>query len=272
MIDIHTHILPGIDDGAQTLEESIEIAKKAAKAGVKTIVATPHILDVPSENDWRRVSDAFKCVKETLMRQKIGVNIILGAELFISPDLPKTIKENRELTINNGNKYVLIELPMNEIPNFTKQTIFELQLQGIVPIIAHPERYLEIQKDANKLFDLVKRGVLTQINSGSLMGRYGKKVQETAKTLLSHNFVHMIGSDVHAISNGYPLCTGVNVAAEVVGIKRVNEMVTSIPEMVITGQEIVIPEVRKIKKFFGGKVFGHKFSKFISNYTGGNLR
>ena len=265
MIDIHTHILPGVDDGPKTIEESIEILKKAADKGIKTIVATPHVLGVPSENDNQKVKGAFNRVKKAIIREGIDIEMSLGAELFICPELSQMIKEHKEFTINNANKYVLLELPMQEVPIFTEQIIFELQLQGITPIIAHPERNLEIQKDSNMLFDLIQKGVLTQLNSGSLIGIYGKKVQETAKTLLYHNLVHMIGSDVHAISNGYSLCPGVNVAAEVVGIKRANEMVTSIPEKVITGQEIVIPEIRKIRRFFG-----QKFSKIISNYTGGN--
>lgn len=236
MIDIHTHILPDIDDGAQTIEESIEMLKRAAEEGVKTIAATPHVLDVPSESDWQRVNDTFNCVKQTLIWEKIDIDIILGAELFISPDLPRMIKENRELTINNGNKYVLLELPIQEIPSFTEQTIFELLLQGIVPIIAHPERYFEIQKNPNRLLDLVKRGVLTQVNCGSLMGRYGRKVQRTAKNLLSCNLVHMMGSDVHSTPNGsYPLSRGVNIASKIVGIERAIEMVTSIPEKIING-------------------------------------
>jgi protein-tyrosine phosphatase len=164
---------------------------------------------------------------------------MLGAELFISPDLPEKIKENRGLTINNGNRYVLLELPLYEIPPFTEQTIFELQLLGIAPIIAHPERYHEIQRDHNKLLKLVKKGVLAQVNSGSLIGRYGKKVQKAARRLLTHNLIHMMASDVHSISNGlYPLSEGVDAAAEMIGIRRAREMVTSIPEKVIRGEEI----------------------------------
>ena len=249
MIDIHTHILPNIDDGAQTIEESVEILKKALDEGVKAIVATPHVLEVPSECDWQRVRDVFNSLKQALISEKIDIEIILGAELFISPDLPQMIKQNRELTVNNGNRYVLLELPVQEIPPFTEQTIFELLVQEIVPIIAHPERYLEIQKDTNKLFDLVKRGVLTQVNSGSLMGRYGRKVQRTAKNLLYYNLVHMIGSDVHSIPNGsYPLYQGVNIAAEVVGIERAKEMVTSIPEKVINGDIIEVSRSQIVKR------------------------
>jgi protein-tyrosine phosphatase len=238
MIDIHSHILPGVDDGARSIEESIKILQKAADAGVTTIVATPHVLEVPSGNDWQRVRDAFNRVKQKIVQENIYIEIILGAELFISPELPQSIEENRELCINNGS-YVLLELPMLEIPPFTMQTIFELLIKGIQPIIAHPERYFEIQKDDTKLSKLIKRGVLTQLNCGSLLGRYGKRVQKTARILLKHNLIHMIASDIHSIPDGsYPLSQGVNRAAGLIGTRKARQMVTSIPARVIRGEEI----------------------------------
>ena len=126
MIDIHAHILPVIDDGPQTIEESIEIAKRASEEGVKAIVATPHVLEAITEDRWERIRDIFDQLKQRLISARIDIDIILGAELFISPELPAWIKLNRELTINSGNKYVLIELPLYEIPPFIEQTIFEL--------------------------------------------------------------------------------------------------------------------------------------------------
>jgi protein-tyrosine phosphatase len=215
MIDIHSHILPGVDDGARSIEESIKILQKAADAGVTTIVATPHVLEVPSKTEWQGVSNIFNRLKQKIVQENIHIEMILGAELFISPDLPQNIEENRELCINNGS-YV------------------ELLIKGIQPIVAHPERYFEIQKDDTKLSEIVKMGVLTQLNCGSLLGRYGKRVQKTARTLLKHNLIHMIASDIHSIPDGsYPLSQGVNMAAEVVGIKRAMEMVTIMPANII---------------------------------------
>ena len=239
MIDIHTHILPGIDDGPQTMEESLRIAMKATEAGVKTVIATPHVLEMPSEKDWKIIKNTFNMLKQALISKEIDIEIMLGAELFISPDLPRKIKENRELTINQGNRYALLELPVQEIPPFTDQTIFELILQGIVPILAHPERYLEIQKDTKKLSKMIQKGVMCQVNAGSLLGRYGKKVQRTAKKLLANNTIHIISSDVHSIPNGhYPLSQGVKIAAKVIGIKRAKEMITSTPGKVIQCERI----------------------------------
>lgn len=239
MIDIHTHILPGVDDGPQTIEESLEILKRAANEGVKAIVATPHVLEFPSKSSWQRVRDAFNSLKQALKSEEIDIEIILGAEIFISPDLPMWIKQNKDITINNGNRYVLLELPIHEIPPFTEHTIFELLLQGIVPIIAHPERYHELQKDTSRLFDMIKRGVLTQLNSSSLQGRYGRKAKKAAKSILTQGLIHMIGSDVHSSFNGpYPLSQGMMLAAEIVGMEAAKAMVTSVPEKIINGEVV----------------------------------
>ena len=110
MIDIHSHILPGVDDGARSIEESIKILQKAADAGVTTIVATPHVLEVPSKSEWQGVSNVFNRLKQKIVQENIHIEMILGAELFISPELPKTIKENRELTINNRSNKIIDDL------------------------------------------------------------------------------------------------------------------------------------------------------------------
>ena len=239
MIDIHTHILPGIDDGPQTIEESIEILRKAADEGVKALVATPHVLDALSAKDWQRVRDTFNCVKQAIVREKIDIEIILGAELFISPDLPQMIMENEELTINSGNRYVVIELPVQEIPPYTEKTIFELLVLGIVPIIAHPERCLDIQNDPKKLFNLVQKGALTQMNIGSLIGKYGRKVQNTSKRLLSDNLIHIIASDIQSVpSDGYPLTEAINIVTKIVDENKALQMMKTVPEKILRGEKI----------------------------------
>ena len=239
MIDIHTHILPGIDDGPQTVEESLEILRKAADEGMKALVATPHVLDALFAKDWQRVRDAFNCVKQAIVREEIDIEIFLGAELFISPDLPQMIMENEELTINSGNRYVVIELPFQAIPFYTEKTIFELLIRGIVPIIAHPERCLDIHNDPKKLFNLVQKGALTQMNIGSLLGRYGRKVQKTSKRLLRDNLIHIIASDIHSVpSGGYPLTETINIVTKIIDKNKPLQMVKTVPEKILRGETI----------------------------------
>lgn len=260
MIDIHTHILPGIDDGLETIEESIRVLKKAANEGVKVIVCTPHVLEMPSERDWQRVRDTFTRLRQALIKESVRVEILLGAELFISPELPAKFSQDKELTIGNAHAYVLLELPLHEFPPFTEKTIFDLLLKGIVPIIAHPERCFGIQEDIGKLFNLVKRGALAQVNSGSLNGKYGRKAKNTAKTLLSHNLIQVISSDIHSVPSGpYPLLQGVELAAKVVGKKRALEMVTTVPEDIVNGKRIEIlppkPSNKTVLEWFSSWAF-----------------
>lgn len=239
MIDIHTHILPGVDDGPRLMEESVNILRKAAEDGVKTLVATPHVLDAPTVEDRLRVVNAFNSVKQRIIQEEINIHLILGAELFISPDLPGWLKAFKELTINGLNRYVLLELPIQGIPLFAEYTIFEIFMMGITPIIAHPERYLDVQRDASKLEILIRKGVLSQLNAGSLLGRYGRKAKKTAEKLLSSGFIHMIGSDVHSISReSYPLVDGIKRAASIIGEKKARDMVTRVPEGVVLGRSI----------------------------------
>ncbi len=239
MIDIHTHILPGTDDGPRLMEESIEILKRAADDGVKVVVATPHVLDTPTVKDRLQVVDTFSSLKQCIIRERINIELVLGAELFISPDLPGWIKADNGLTIKGLNRYILLEFPVQGTPSFTDHTIFEILMMGITPVIAHPERNLGIQADTEKLDILIKKGSLAQLNAGSLLGRYGKKARKTAEKLLSLGLIHMIGSDVHSIAQGvYSLAQGVERAAAIVGRKRARDMVTSVPEGVITGKPI----------------------------------
>lgn len=234
MIDIHTHVLPGVDDGAQTLAESIGILRKAAEEGVELMVATPHVLEMPSQSAWQYVRETFDGVTEKLIAERIHIEVRLGAELFISPEVPSMVKSNRELTIDGKSTHVLLELPLQEIPVFTEQVVFKLLIDGITPIIVHPERCLEIVTSPGRVASLVQKGALTQINTGSLMGRYGKDVQKTAKLLLSRNLVHLMASDIHALyKNSYSLPYGMRLAARIVGRKKAEELVTTAPARIM---------------------------------------
>jgi protein-tyrosine phosphatase len=257
VIDIHSHILPGIDDGPENIADSIEIIRKAGEQGVQTLVATPHIFEPQSESSWQEIYNIFNDLKRSLFSEKIDVELILGAEIFISPDLPQQLIEISGLSINNNNKYVLLEFPLYEIPPFSEETLFKLILKGIIPIIAHPERYVEIQRDIGKLYNLVRNGALTQVNAGSLIGKYGKSTQKTVREMLAHNLVHMIGSDVHSLSRGtYPLLQSLNHAAKVVGLQRAKEFVTVIPRKVIDGEILEVLPFIPAKKSIFRKLFG----------------
>ncbi|WP_083189941.1 tyrosine-protein phosphatase [Orenia metallireducens] len=197
MIDIHTHILPNVDDGAKDLSESLEIAREAERQGVTMIVATPHYMEEgygisPAETK-KRVEE----LQEELNRAEINIKILPGAEIYIMPNLAKRLKEGIVPTINNG-RYILVEFPMTKIPDYTDNLLYDLKVMGYTPIIAHPERYKEIQTDPNRLYYWVKDGILAQLNAGSLLGMFGSEVKETAEVLVNHNMVQLMASDLHS--------------------------------------------------------------------------
>ena len=170
MVDLHAHILPGFDDGAQSAAEAVEMAYQAEQDGIGTIVATPHIID-PAPADRERILAAVDELQDRLAQGGIRIRLLPGAEIHITSSLVALAKQGRLMTLNDTGKYLLLELPLLEIPWFTETTIFGLLTAGITPIIAHPERNHELARRPDLLKRLVERGCLTQISSGSLRDR-----------------------------------------------------------------------------------------------------
>lgn len=193
-VDIHTHILPGVDDGAADLGESLVIMKEAAEAGVKGVVLTPHF--PYSGMDLDRVARIFKELQEAVAARNIGITIGLGAELRFSHDLPALLADRR-LTINGMGKHALIEFPPYDIPMYAHEVFFKLMTTGVTPVWCHPERCDEVIRDYRAVKEFVDRGVLVQINAGSLLGDYGRKVKGAVKSLVKNNLAHMLASDTH---------------------------------------------------------------------------
>lgn len=245
MIDCHSHILPGFDDGAQTLEDSIAMAQMAQADGIRQIVATPHNADWREGYQCQTVLDAVSRLQRELTGQGIKVEIVPGVEARIAPDLIKQMEKERAFTLN-GSRYLLLELPLSAYPLYTEQVIFELQIKGITPILAHPERNVVIKEDPNLLCTLVERGVLAQLTAASLVGVFGSPVKEMAKLFLEHNLAHIIASDAHTLDRRSPvLSLGVAEAARTIGEERARAMVTTVPELILADQDIgVEPPVR----------------------------
>ncbi len=200
MIDIHCHILPGVDDGATTLKDSIEMAKAAVEEGITTIIATPHH-NHHFQNHGENIKNQVARLNEHLRNEKIDIEILEGQEPRITGDIIEDIDSGEILTLCNSGQYVHIELPSNQVPSYTHSIIFELRLKGITPIIVHPERNSEIIENSSLLYDLVTEGALTQVTAGSVIGNFGKKIQKFSYQLIEHNLTHFIASDAHNISN-----------------------------------------------------------------------
>lgn len=193
IVDIHSHILPGIDDGARSFKESIEILDLMKNKGITDIVCTPHYMKSTKYNQNNKEKiELFHQLKQ----QYQGINLYLGNEVYIDEDICELLKKEEILTINNS-AYLLIELPMNSKIKDLDSIFYDLMRKGIIPLIAHPERYSYVQEDITYLDEYINMGVLFQGNYESLFGKYGKSSEKTLKKLLKKNYITCLGSDIH---------------------------------------------------------------------------
>ncbi|MFO7814944.1 MAG: CpsB/CapC family capsule biosynthesis tyrosine phosphatase [Halanaerobiales bacterium] len=185
MINIHNHLLPEVDDGPQSQEETLEIIKVAEEYEVHKIVATPHYLEGKYELKVQAIRKKMKALNDKLKQNNIRVEILPGNEVFISENIVKKIKEEDILSINNS-KYILLEIPMGHIPDYLDLLFYDLRVLGYKPIIAHPERNKKVIKNPDILYKWVKDGIIFQLNAGSLFGVYGSEVKKTAFELVDN--------------------------------------------------------------------------------------
>ena len=195
MVDIHSHILPKIDDGSQGLSMTYEMLRRCSDDGVKKIIATPHYYDCSSA-EFRKVKAMVRMLNKLLYKQNLDMKIFYGQEVYLTENILKEYEKKKIGTINDS-RYMLIELNMDRFSHNMLNMIYELRIRDIVPIIAHPERYNFILKKSNILNSLIKEGCLFQINSGSIEGNFGWKVKKRARILMRHNIYSFIGSDAH---------------------------------------------------------------------------
>ncbi|WP_173918688.1 tyrosine-protein phosphatase [Halobacillus sp. Marseille-Q1614] len=197
MIDIHSHILPGIDDGPQSMEDSIELAKAAVEQGIDTIVATPHHNNGSYNNYRSDILLQVKALNEQLKLRRIDLSVLPGQETRIYGEMVEGIHKGEILAINNTTPYVFVELPRDHVPQYIHTLIFNMQVEGYQPIIVHPERNEQIQENPNLLYTLVKNGAFSQVTAGSLCGKFGRDAKKIAHQLIDHNLTHVLASDVH---------------------------------------------------------------------------
>lgn len=198
MIDIHTHILPDLDDGAENFEEACVMAEMAVRSGVKAIVATPHSNDefgfFNEESEFLR--EQFEIFRRILREEKIPLEVFRGMEIWASADIAEKIKSGRLLTLN-GSRYVLVEFAFEEEAWWYDAVIQEIVKAGFIPVIAHPERYTCVQENPELVFQWYQMGACTQMNKGSILGRFGRDAARSAEILLKHQLYTCIASDAH---------------------------------------------------------------------------
>ncbi|WP_128896364.1 tyrosine-protein phosphatase [Longirhabdus pacifica] len=199
MIDIHSHILPQIDDGARFLEESMQMAKQAVSQGITHIVATPHHRTSKFFNHKTTVLHEVEQLNLALNNANIPLTVLPGQEIRLFGEMEEKLAEEELLTVNDTGTFILVELPSTHVPAYSKQLFYNLMLQDIYPIVVHPERNQEILTRPDILYDLVNMGVYTQLTAGSVTGQFGRKIKKFCMQLLENNQAHFIASDAHNI-------------------------------------------------------------------------
>lgn len=197
MVDIHTHILPAVDDGSRNLDESLRILERAEAIGIREMSASPHVYDMEFAPDYlERIDRAMSELREAVETRGIKLVLHQGYEIYLT-DRTARFLETHDLSYNAKGKHVLIEMPMNQMPAFLPDTVFELKLRGVTPIIAHPERNADFERNKNLLERALDIGALIQMDAASLTGGFGEETKKNARTLLAANAVHIAASDVH---------------------------------------------------------------------------
>lgn len=252
MIDIHNHLLFGVDDGPQVLEETIELLKQAKEQGITGIVVTPHHLHPRYNNTFNDVeSEIYKLNLNPLIKG-FDIQLYPGQEIRITDKVLEDIEKNKIKGINHS-KYLLIELPSNSIPHYTKSLLYEIQTKGFIPVIVHPERNKAIAQDINLLYELITNGALSQITASSLTGDLGKNIQKLSIQMIEHHLIHFVASDAHDATNR-PF--GLGHLFETAKLKKMDKVLRDLldnNEDMIQNKDIVRkrPIEFKKNKFFG---------------------
>ncbi len=251
MIDIHTHILPGVDDGARDLDHAMDMCRLCADDGVRVIVVTPHDLNGVYSNDRDSVIKHTSAFKEELSKQSIPIEIVHGADVAMSTELLEKLDNGSIMTLNDTGRYILLEPPQFFMIDAFKRHIFEIKRRSIIPIITHPERNETLMAHQGVLFDAVIGGALIQVTAASLTGEFGPLVRKRTIELLTRKMVHFIASDAHNTRTRKPgLSRARTEAALHVGQAEAARLVIERPEAVLRGDEIVAaePEAGKRQK------------------------
>ena len=194
--DIHSHVIPGIDDGAPTMEDSVQLVGEMYNLGYRKMIVTPHVRQGSFENDTDTFDARLEQMKTAVQEAGINMSFEIGAEYTIDENFRKLVKINKLKSFGNG--YLLIEFPFTNIPIYWKEIIFDLQIEGYKLILAHPERYVAFLPFNQKVIEELKdRDILFQMNITSLAGFYGKDVLKFAKFLIEKNYIDLLGSDLH---------------------------------------------------------------------------
>ena len=235
MIDIHSHIMPGIDDGASCLEESINLLKEAYRAGFSDIILTPHYM-VGAYEPGKEIIEIKDILQKIADKNGIKINLYNGMEVYYTEEIFELIKNKKIASLANS-RYILMELPLNNTVSSFEDTVKELRKRGIVVILAHPERYDFVKKNTKSIEPLLKSGCLLQCNYASILGYYGSEAKKALKELLKNNYVSFLGTDVH-MSNTIlnEIDVAIHKIKRIIGEQELIELIEENPRKILNKQ------------------------------------
>lgn len=234
MIDLHSHIIPNVDDGSRTINESIEILNEAKKVGFSDVILTSHYISEYNETN----AEELVILKEKLQEKTNDISLHSGMEIYIDEKIAELIQSKKVLTLEES-RYLLMELPLSNNVNYLDYVVYSLQNNNIIPIIAHPERYSAVQNNYKIVEEYREKGCLIQSNYASILGYYGKGAQKTVKMLLKNNFVDFLGSDCHRRNSIYPnIPKAIKKITKIIGKDEFYKISTVNPQKVLNNEEI----------------------------------
>ena len=248
--DLHTHILPGLDDGSADSEVSQSMLRMAAEAGTTDIFATPHTISGSYLSEWETILEQVKRLNQYAVANRLSVKIHPGAEVALDWSLLELLPSPGPYCLGGG-RFILVEMPLGSLPTYADEFLFTLQTRDFLPILGHPERNPDVKKDPLRLQPWLDRGIFVQMNASSLMGTMGSRTQAAAQALLDTGQVHFIGSDAHGVGVRRPDLREVSaILKKLVGAEGTRLLLQKNPERLLDGKPDAMesPTVQPRKK------------------------
>jgi len=239
IIDLHCHILPGIDDGSRSNEQSLEMAQQALENGIRTICATPHLPPNDRDNFYQKAKLILKETEILTKEQNLNIQLYMGFEISLDYSL-MTDKNLSNYTLNQNGKHLLCELPFGTSLNLAEKMFYPLRLDGYIPILAHVERFISSESEIKELPKLIDLGVLLQVNAASLVGIAGNRTKKIAETLVNSNLVHLVASDAHdqKVRSYLPMALAYASCERLVGEEKTQELFEINPSLILEGKTL----------------------------------
>ena len=250
MIDLHCHLLPGVDDGSKNMDISLKLANDAVRDGIDYALLTPHHMNGVYLNHKKAVIQQTQEFQVELDRHKIPLKVFPGQEVRINGDLLTALDQDDILFADESGRYLMLEFPDDDVPSYTSNMIYELMQRGIIPVIVHPERNTKIMKQPDVLYDLLSRGCLSQITAGSYVGIFGHKVQKFSKQLIQAGQAYIFASDAHNLpKRNYEMGNAFKKFEVEYGDSYVKRFENN-AKNIINGEAVVLNKLNRIKRHF----------------------